>query len=40
MKTLREILASVEALKRDMEELDVDVLVKLSAVIPLEDLER
>ena len=38
MKSLREVLASVEALKRDLEELDIQV--KISVKIPLEDMER
>ena len=40
MKKLREVLASVEALKRDLEELGGDVQVKISVKIPLEDMER
>ena len=39
MKALREILASIEALKMDLEP-GVDVKVEISVEIPLEDLER
>ena len=37
-ESLREVLAGVEALKKDLEELDIQV--KVSLKIPLEDLEE
>ena len=40
VKELKELMASVEALKRDLEELGVDAHVEISLQIPLEDLER
>ena len=39
MKGLREVLAKIEALRRDLEELGVEVTMNVSIDLPLKDLE-
>ncbi|NVM23860.1 MAG: hypothetical protein HWN68_19030 [Desulfobacterales bacterium] len=40
MKGLKEILTNVEALRRDLEELGVEVTMDVSIDLPLKDLEE
>ena len=40
MKGLKEILTKIETLRRDLEEMGVDVKMNISIDLPLKDLEE